>query len=219
MDGSTSPVAWRALLVGGNSGAGKTVAVRAIAQHLGVSVLLVDDVRLALQEMTAAEQQPDLHAFLGYGPEGWHNAEGIRDDWIRVGRAMARPLKVIVAHHVVVSGAGPVIIEGDGILPEIAAQSDYAELRHFYGLKTGHEVRGVFVVETDEERLLANLRARGRGFETWDASTQAAFGHASRLYGEWLSAQAEAHGLPVLQAQPYETLAERITSAAGRFSD
>jgi hypothetical protein len=41
-----------------------------------------------------------------------------------------------MAHHVVVTGVGAIIIEEDGILPEVAAQHDFSELKFFWGLQT-----------------------------------------------------------------------------------
>ena len=71
-------------------------------------------------------------------------------------------------------------------------------------------MRAVFLVEPDEERILSNLRARGRGFDEWGLEEQRAFAHASWLYGEWLAREAHAYNLPVLGVRPYESLLERI---------
>jgi 2-phosphoglycerate kinase len=49
------------LLLGGASGVGKTVLAHKLARHYGVSLLLVDDVRLAIQQVTTPEQHPALH--------------------------------------------------------------------------------------------------------------------------------------------------------------
>ena len=43
---------WRALLIGGNSGAGKTNAAKGLVHQLGIPFLMVDDVRIALQQIT-----------------------------------------------------------------------------------------------------------------------------------------------------------------------
>jgi AAA+ superfamily predicted ATPase len=59
-----TPPPWRVLLLGGASGAGKTVLAQSFARHYGVSLLLVDDVRLALQQVATPKQQPALHYFL-----------------------------------------------------------------------------------------------------------------------------------------------------------
>jgi len=51
---------WKVLLIGGSSGVGKTVAARELANYLSLSLLLLDDVRLALQQATSSETNPAL---------------------------------------------------------------------------------------------------------------------------------------------------------------
>ena len=125
-------------------------------------------------------------------------------DWIAVGQAMTKPLQAILNHHIVVPNVGPIIIEGDGILP--MAGSPFAKSK---------DARTVFIVEPEEEKLLDNLQSRGRGFNEWDLLEQEGFAHASWLYGQWLSQEAKSLELPVIEAQPRETLLERLCSAAG----
>ncbi len=201
---------WKVLLIGGSSGIGKTVIAQELARQLSIPLLLVDDVRLALQQVTTPVQQPGIHIFLDYQAEQWRRAESIRDDWITVGQAMIAPLKVIMAHHIVVPSVGSIIIEGDGILPSLATPQTFTDLRHFSGLEIDHEIRAVFIIESDEEQILRNLHTRGRGFETWGGEEQRAFAHASWLFGEWLLQETQAHHLPVLPARPYDSLLERI---------
>jgi hypothetical protein len=100
------------------------VATQQLARHLGVSHLQVDDIRLALQEFTSAEQYPDLHHLEGALSTGSLSAEAICSGLIRVGEVLAAPLATIIAHHVVVAGVGPVIIEGDGVTPQRATKTD-----------------------------------------------------------------------------------------------
>ena len=47
-------------------------------------------------------------------------SEIIVADWMRVGNAMVKPLREIMAHHIVAEESGKIIIEGDGILPALA---------------------------------------------------------------------------------------------------
>ncbi len=210
MSANTNRGEWKVLLIGGSSGVGKTVIAQELARHLSTSLLLVDDVRLALQQVTTPLQQPGIHVFLNYQPEQWRKPESICTDWIAVGQAMLPPLKVIMAHHVVVPGVGRIIIEGDGILPALATPHSFDDLKHFGESRLSHEVRAVFITESDEEQILSNLRARGRGFELWEQEEQQAFTHASWLFGQWLAQEARAHNLPVLAARPHESLAKRI---------
>jgi cytidylate kinase len=91
---------WKALLIGGSSGVGKTVVASELAKHLSVSLLLLDDIRIAIQQVTTKETNPELHVFLNYSAEQWRKSESIYADWITVGKAMAKPLNAIIDHHV-----------------------------------------------------------------------------------------------------------------------
>jgi 2-phosphoglycerate kinase len=208
-----NPLDWRVLLIGGSSAAGKTVVAQELAQRFGVSVLLVDDVRLAIQQVTTPAQLPDLHIFVSEQQAAQLTPELMRDGLVAVGRAIAPALKIIVAHHVVVAGAGPIIVEGDGILPELASQRRFQELKHFWGLQTGREVRAVFLFEPDEEAIFQNMRSRDRGFQDLAPDEQRTIARASWLYGHWLRQEALAHELPAVPARPWESLTERVLAA------
>jgi 2-phosphoglycerate kinase len=71
---------WKVLLIGGSSGVGKTMVARELAKHLSLSLLLLDDVRLALQQATSSETNPELHVFLNYQKEKWRDSESIYAD-------------------------------------------------------------------------------------------------------------------------------------------
>ena len=194
---------WKVLLIGGSSGVGKTVIARELANYLSVSLLLLDDVRLALQQATSNETNPELHVFLNYETEQWRNSESICADWITLGKAMAKPLNAIISHHINVPDVGTIIIEGDGILP--MANSQFSETK---------DVCTVFIVEENETQLLHNLQSRGRGFNDGNELEQKSFAHASWLYGQWLAQEAKNLELPVINAQPQQTLLERLLSIA-----
>lgn len=199
---------WKVLLVGGSSGVGKTLVARELAQNLSISNLLVDDIRLAIQKITTAANEPDIHVFLNYRNENWERPERICSDWITVGNFMAKPLDAIIAHHVIVPTAGRVIIEGDGILPRLGISSSL----HHHANKTQNRnvVHSVFIIEPNEDKIFQNLYTRKRGFESSSQEAQRAFAHASWLFGKWLEEEAKSMGLPTVKARPYDSLAERI---------
>jgi len=198
---------WQVLLIGGSSGVGKTAAARQLAQQLSITLVLADDVRLALQRVTTSTSHPALHIFLGYRLEHWRVAEKVRDDWIAVGQAMRPALQAIIEHHVAVPSAGQLILEGDTILPSLRQPGTYSDpIRAMLA----DALRSVFIVEQDQTQLLNNLRSRGRGFETWGSLEQESFARASWLFGEWLSQEARGYGISVIASQPLTTLTERI---------
>ncbi len=200
---------WRVLLIGGNSGAGKTVVAEALANRFARSLLLVDDFRMVIQQMTTPAEQPGIHYFLAH-PTIWQKPpEALCEGFIAVGNALARPLSVVIAHHVFVESAGPAIIEGDGILPALAAQRNFANM-HFTPAQVKDEVRAVFLIETDEEIILRNMRGRGRGFEYFTPKEQETVARASSLYGQWLRRQADHYDVPVVDARPWENINERV---------
>jgi 2-phosphoglycerate kinase len=206
------PPNWKVLLIGGSSAVGKTIVTQALAQYFQVSILLVDDIRLALQQITSPGQYPALHVFLTDRPTTQYSPKHICNDWIAVGKAISPAIKMAMAHHTVVTGAGAIIIEGDGILPELAAQQDFSDLKFFWGLKTTYEIQSVFLDEPDKEIILKNMQARGRGFNELPKAEQQKWAQASWLYGQWLCGEAVVHGIPVLAARPYDTLLKRILS-------
>lgn len=194
---------WKVLLIGGSSGVGKTVVARELAKHLSLSLLLLDDVRLALQQVTSSETNPELHVFLNYQTAQWRDSPSIYADWIRVAKAMVKPLNAIVTHHLLVPDVGAIIIEGDGILPGASHQ-----------LGESNDICTVFIVEEDEAQLLHNLQSRGRGFNDLPDVAQKGFAHASWLYGQWLAREARILELPVIHARPQKTLLQRLLSIA-----
>jgi hypothetical protein len=202
--------------VGGASGVGKTVLAQALALHYGVSLLLVDDVRLALQQVTMSEQQPALHYFLTT-PEVWRRPEDdLLAGFIGVSTALAPALGVIVAHHLVVDGAGPLIIEGDGIAPSLVGERSPVA-PHIPDRGLMRDVWALIVDGPDEGMIFANMLARGRDFERMPPDEQRANAHAAWRYGEWLREEAEKYHALVIPAHPQETLFERTLALVERW--
>lgn len=206
---------WRVLLIGGSSGVGKTMVVRDLARHLGISALLADDLRMAIQQVTTPGEQPGIHYFLAH-PTIWQKPpETLCEGFITVAQAMQRPLSATIAHHLYIESAGPVIIEGDGILPALAALRSFPTM-HFPNAPLTDAVRAVFLVEPDEEALLSTLRQHRRGFGDFSHKEQETFARGCWLYGQWLRRQAAPYDLPVIASRPWENLAERVLQAIER---
>lgn len=196
---------WRVLLLGGSSGTGKSTLAPQIAQHYGISWLEADDIRLAMQRVTTPATHPALHFFLTEHMEvrpdfRQLSPEAFRDGLIGVGEVVSHALELVMTNHV--AQARPVVLEGDGILPAMAAQ------RVFAGLDVGEAVRALFLIESDPEALLASMRERTREGALPDAALRHD-ARASWLYGLWLREEALHHGLQVLDVRPYATLLSR----------
>jgi 2-phosphoglycerate kinase len=203
---------WRVLLLGGNSGAGKTHLAKALVRRLSIPFVMVDDIRIALQQATTPEQQPDLHVFLNYQPEQWKHPEAIVQDWRRVGRALVKPIRDIMAHHILVESSGKIMIEGDGILPILAKQNTFADVAGFETIELSQKVCAVFLIEDNEAEIQNNLRERGRGFGSASKDVQSAFARASWLYGQWLVQEGQRPPISILRTRPKETVVERVLS-------
>ena len=149
----------RIILIGGSSGVGKTYSAQKLASRLPASLLLLDDIRIAIQTVTTQESHPDLHIFLNYRPEQWCGPQNIVSDWIKVGCAVENALKSIIEHHLTVQSEIPIIIEGDGVLPRL----NYLNSK---------KIRCCFIIENNKTTILKNLQKHGRGFNVWGKTEQ-----------------------------------------------
>ena len=107
------------LLIGGQSGIGKSRVARQIGLNLGFPWLEVDDLRLAFQYSRVAlpQRTEDLYFFIDT-PHVWLlNPEQLCNGLIPTGEVMSPVIEIVVANHC--DNAGPIIIEGDGIIPSL----------------------------------------------------------------------------------------------------
>jgi hypothetical protein len=75
------------------------------------------------------------------------------------------------------------------------------------------------LIEDDEDEILNSLRKRDRGISYANKEEQEAFARASWLYGQWLDQEARTNQMPVLSAQPQETVIERLLEITFYDSD
>src|SRR5262245_14674446 len=192
---------WEVLLIGGASGVGKTSVSYRLAHHFGIGITEVDDFQVILERMTTPEQQPVLH-FWRTNPEAPRlPAEQIMEQGLAVCQVMAPALESVIANHL--ESRTPVVLEGDFIHPILAAQIS------FYEQSNEGRVRGVFLYEPDEEQIRRNFLLREP-----EAGVQEKRARVSWLYGEWLRRESARLNVPALPARPWDTLFERILTAA-----
>ena len=183
---------WTILLIGGASGSGKSTIANAIAQSRSVSVLMIDDITNALKTMTTADALPALHHFDG-GLDWLDIGISGNVSWLQsVSREIVPALMAIIEDHL--SCDVPVIIEGDFLCPQFAAEA----------LKKDSRVRALFLHEPDIDQYIANYREREGGDD------QAYRAEISAQYSLWLAEQCEALNLPLLTARPWGSAIDRL---------
>ncbi|MBX3052388.1 MAG: hypothetical protein KF753_12970 [Caldilineaceae bacterium] len=207
--------AWQVLLIGGGSATGKSTVAQSLVKKIGISHLLVDDLRIAVQAVTTPAQMPALHYFLTVEDATALSAEAFTDGLIGVGQALIPALREVISHHVAVPAVGRVIVEGDGILPEFVNNLALADVNGRALMDVETKVRAVFIYEEEEEQLLGNFTARSRGSEHAPSTEQRRYVHSIWQFGQRVKADAERFGQPVVCARPFDTLAQRILAAAG----
>lgn len=195
------------MLIGGVSGTGKTSVAVQIAKQVGYPWLQVDDLRLALQRsnVTLPQGTDDLYFFLKT-PNVWSlPSERLCQALIAVGEVMAPAIEVIIESHIATQL--PILIEGDGILPSFFARESLQKQ-----ISAGR-VRGVFLIEPDEAKLLNNILKRNRSIDHMADAELRTEAHAKWLYGRWLIDEAQRYGLPLIEPRPWSTLPKRILKA------
>lgn len=195
------------LLIGGPSGVGKSTVAERLGLRLGISWLQVDDLRLALEySRVMLPERTEALYFFDETPDVWGlPPDRLRDALIAVGEVMSPAVEIVAANHV--DTRAPAVIEGDGILPSLWARP------RIRGRAAAGLVGGVFLVEPEEDVILANFLARARYDEGRTEEGLRTEATAKWLYGRWLSDEAHRHGVPVLEPRPWATLVERIIAA------
>jgi 2-phosphoglycerate kinase len=187
-------------LIGGAAGVGKTMVAYPLAIRLGVPLVEIDDVVEALLAMTSPLEQPDLHYWRTHPEAADLPADEIVRLQIAVAEALGPAIEAVIANHLETDT--PVVIEGDYLLPSLAAQTS------FRGIAADDRVRSVFLIEPDEDQLVRNFAEREPA-----EPTQAGRARVSRLFGEWLADQAGGAHQPVVAARPWTTVLERVLEA------
>ncbi|MEV0263669.1 hypothetical protein AB0I49_20340 [Streptomyces sp. NPDC050617] len=202
---SGNGLGWQVMLLGGASGSGKTRLGYPFAQRHGVPVVEVDDIVEAVQAMTTPEQQPALHHWTTRPEDADLPVERVVELQLAICEAVRPAVEAVIANHL--RTRVPVVIEGDYLLPALAAQRSFAGVEADAG-----EVRAAFVREGDVDQLVRNYRDREP-----EEGPQSHRARVSARYGDVLAEQAKALGLPVIEARPWATAGERLAAgvAAG----
>jgi 2-phosphoglycerate kinase len=181
---------WDILIIGGASGSGKTSISCPLARLYEVDLVRVDDFQVFMQACTTPETHLALHT-----PAPHNNYEGVDAiviPYIDIGRMFLPGLTAVVNDHVLENI--PMILEGDFILPELAAS---------FG---NPKIKAIFIYETSREQILQNYFSR-------EAELQEQRADRSYAHGNWLKDECFKLGITVIEARPWNTLMERVTAS------
>ena len=191
------------LVIGGSAAVGKTTAARAVAARYGVSVLPVDAIWFALKAATDPTAYPELHYFDPSDEERALPARRLCERHIKSAETISQTMDPVIEFYRY--ERWPVIVEGAWITPAAAARWS----RQYEGL------RAVFIHEPDMDEVLAAMRSRSGKLNATPRKEGKGKGLSEVLwlFGNWVREQALAEGLPVVDAPPRATLAERVLAA------
>ncbi|HEU4324731.1 MAG TPA: hypothetical protein VFS21_16420 [Roseiflexaceae bacterium] len=196
-----STLPWQVLLIGGASGVGKTSISYRLAQHYRIGITEVDDFQVILERMTSPEQYPVLHFWRMHPEEARRMDEDQQlDVMLRYSAVVSDALELVIANHI--ESRTPIVLEGDFILPALAALPSYA------GVAADGLVRALFVYEQDEDQIADNYQRR-------EGKRQPKRARGSWRHSEWLREEAARLGVPVLPARPWDTTFARALALLG----
>ena len=186
------------LVIGGGAAVGKTTVAAALAASHGASVFPVDTVWLALKAATDPVSHPELHyidpsdeELARLGAEYWCERH------IESAEAISEAMDPVIEYYL--WEPRPVIVEGAWITPAAAARWS----------RQHEDVRAVFIQEPDADEVLAAMVARSGGL----TPRKKASSKFCWLLGNWVREEALDEGVPVIEASPHTTLAERVRAA------
>ena len=200
---------WSVLVLFGASGTGKSTAAAYIGQQCAVPWLQVDDLRLTLQfsRVTLPERTEQLY-FFEKTTDVWDRTPAeLRQAFINVAEIMAPAVRTVIHSHVVIGA--PMVIEGDGILPQLVKD------HHLQPLVDDGTIRFCCIGTPDEDDLLENLISRGRGVDRSAPELHRSQAAANRVFGTWLEEESLRLGVPVVPSRPFQTLPQRILEVVG----
>lgn len=199
---------WEILLIGGSAGTGKTTLARQLSLHFQVPYFEVDDIRLVMQRTMQKADDPVLFSFLTAEKSYFDSTphKQIAGQLYKISRAVWKGLRAVVELHL--QQKKPIIIEGDGIVPEL--------LEEFAGAK----IKAVFLYDDKEALYKRELQREKEGdnrpYEVSGRDTanpdkwRERYTSVAYLYGQMIQKQAEQHNYPTCKSSPIETLYSRI---------
>jgi 2-phosphoglycerate kinase len=190
----------RLVLVGGSAGSGKTTLARSLADELGAGWLQLDSIWLAMKvgadEGTAAYDLLDVDGRMRRDDEP---DEVVLDAHVAAAEKVCSVLPTMLPLELQTHET--LVVDGAWLLPSFVAGLSLPDCA----------VSAVYVTHTDESGVAEALAPRLDGRTPEERHLR--MNRRIHQYGVWLADQARAHGLPVVEALPFDTLLHRAKSA------
>lgn len=191
---------WTVLLIGGGSCTGKTYLARQLSARFHIPTIQVDDIRIAMQAIAKSGKYQDLYFFTNHlfkDIEKFDN-EYIVEKAITLGRIIWPGVNAVIDNHLK-HHKSPLIIEGDGILPELLAT------------RSLNEIETIFLYDEKEEiyirRLTRRLEGSKRQKQTYEWSKR--YTEFAYMYGKRIREQAKKCGFYTMKSFPLNNLLSR----------
>jgi len=190
----------RLLLIGGSSGSGKSTTAKQLSQALGAGWLQVDTLWVTAQLVLPKDSE--AYRLLRVDERTIMTLDPIADlleQQIACSRYICSWLPRLLEVELQVHPT--LVVDGAWLLPE------FAHALHLDGV----DVRAAYLHEEDLAALRSTLDARR--FVQKEATWHGRAAENAWVTGNYLAAEAERLGLPVVPARPRETLLERVRAA------
>ena len=195
----------RLYLIGGSSASGKTTTARMLRAELRTGWLQADTIWKAI-----AATQPEgssIRIALEVDEairQGTQSPEQLLNQHVWASAAICPALKAAIFFELRTT-YDTLVVDGAWLLPSWMATLRFDDLEV--------DVRSVILNEPDGLEVKRAMLARS-GVEA-TLPRQRLGGLVSSMYGDWLRDEAAAHGVPVVEARPRETLLARVKVALG----
>jgi len=181
---------WIILFICGASGTGKSSVAYELARRYNVNIISTDDISQTVKAATTVKSHPAIHYWIGDNDWLDIGVNGNVECVINAGKELIPALKTITENHI--QSGVPVIIEGDCIYPEFTVSFKDSK------------IKSCCLKEPNKNQILQNLFNReGRELQHYRAEVSA-------MYNKWLSDTCEKFNIPIVEALPWSTLAERV---------
>ena len=189
-----------ALLLGGDSGTGKSTVAAGLARDLQLAHVRIDDLWVIARSLVGRDALPAIHAFVDPHASLARPTEDTLRAFVDVMAALEPAIATAVRIHI--ARGEPCVIEGICLSPALAAR-----------LRDSGS-RAVFLVEDDAETIRRTMTRRAD--RDWlglsDGERTAAVALGQRL-DRWLRDECVQYDLPTVPARPWHDAPQRVLAA------